>query len=95
MAVKRWDNMHCPYSKTIQALDISNKRQNDNGVEPCRNRKYTPRSIIHHVKTKSKCIYHFDIHHYLTSLYCDYDEKLRKCVSNDVVIPYPHDQYVE
>ena len=52
-------------------------------------------SIIHHFKTKSSCIYHFVIHHYLSSLYCNYNDKLRECVSNPRQLPYSHDKYEE
>ena len=51
-------------------------------------------TILTHVKSKSKCIYHYDIYHYLSNLYCDYNDKLRQCVNNPYrYIARPHSQY--
>ena len=47
-----------------------------------------------HVKSRSKRIYQYDIHRYLSSLYCDYNHKLRQCVNNSHPhIARPHSQY--
>ena len=70
------------------------KIENDIDAELCKNKNYTPMTILAHVKSKSKCIYHNDIHHYLSSLYCNYNDKLRQCVNNSRLhIAHPRYQY--
>ena len=74
----------------------ADKYQRDNGVEPCENKRYSHRSILKHVVNKSKeCMYHYAISHYQSSLYFNGNDKLRKCVSNDVALPEPNQQYVK
>ena len=68
--------------------------QSDDGVKPYRNKEYSPKAIIAHVKIKANCICHFVILCYLNILYCN-DEILRTCVCNNVVLPNPDRQYVE
>ena len=82
--------------KKMEEWANTNKCQRDNVIEPCQNKEYYPKSILEHVAKKLEdYMCHFAIQHYLSSLYCNNNDKLHKCVCNNAVIPDPNQQYME
>ena len=91
---QRWDKFPFSYSKAIQGGYIGKKCDIDIGVVPCKNNGNVPKSIIAYCKSKKLRIYHYDIHHYLSMLYCNDSGKIQSCVSSTFPrISYPHYEY--
>ena len=88
MVDQKWDKLYCPCSGTMKEWAIANTYDKDNGEDYCWNKAYSPNSMLPHARGKSsKCMYHHAIEYYLPILYCNCDNKLRKYIPNDVVIP--------
>ena len=94
MVDQKRDKISCPCSKTMLGWATVEKCDKNNVEDYCRNKGYSPQSILSHVRRKSiKYMYHHAIKHCLSILYCNSDGRLRKCVPNDVVLPALDQKY--